>query len=161
MVARGFRRADAPARRRRTRFQILRRPHKKKRQAGIGGSEMQPLARFQIELVDKAGNGGRRARTQRLFQRPERVAAVRRLHQEDVRRVETQCAQSMTVETAVFAKPIGGQDEDELSRFSLSPWGVGKTWTLPRHVSTPTPTSRGKFARCASSVAKPRAAGWA
>ncbi len=84
---------------------------------------MQSLALFQIELVNKAGDSSRRARTQRFFQRPQRIAAVRRLHQNDVRRVETQRAQSMTMETAVFAKPIGGQNEDDLSTFFFSPLG--------------------------------------
>ena len=33
----------------------------KKRKTAIGGGEMQPLAQFQVELVDDAGDGGRRA----------------------------------------------------------------------------------------------------
>ena len=60
-VARGLGGADAPACRRRARFQILRRPQQEERQAAIGGGKMQPLAGFQIELVDDAGDGGRRA----------------------------------------------------------------------------------------------------
>jgi hypothetical protein len=43
-VARGCGGADAPARRRRTRFQIAHGPQQKQRQAAIDGGEMQPLA---------------------------------------------------------------------------------------------------------------------
>src|SRR5271170_4035889 len=61
-VARGGSRADTPACCCRARFQVRRRPQQKERQATIRGGEMQPLTGFQIELVDDAGDGGRRAR---------------------------------------------------------------------------------------------------
>ena len=117
-VARGFRRADAPTRCRRARFQILRRPEQKQRQAGIGGGELQPLARSQIELIDDAGDGGRRARMQRLLDRPQSVFAARGLDQNDARRVETERAQSVAMKAAVGAERISGQDEDERMRRS-------------------------------------------
>ena len=79
-VACGRGRTDAPARGCGTRFQHLRRPQQKERQSGIGGGEMQPLTRFQVELVNGTGDGGYRARTQRLLDRPQRVSAMRRLH---------------------------------------------------------------------------------
>ena len=60
-VARGLGGADAPAGGRRARFQIVCRPDEKERQTGGSGEKMQPLAGFQIELVDDAGDGSRRA----------------------------------------------------------------------------------------------------
>src|SRR5579862_2818157 len=69
-VARGFRRADAPACRRRASPSPPSpasgggwgggRPQQEQRQAGIGGGEMQPLAQFQIERVDETRDRGRR-----------------------------------------------------------------------------------------------------
>jgi hypothetical protein len=128
-VARGFRRADAPARRGRARFQILRRPQQKERQTAIGGGKLQPLAGFQIKLVDDAGDGGRRARVQRLLDRPQGFSAVRRLHQNEARRIEAERAQPVAIKAAVGAEPIGGQDEDNL--FPPPLWGrVG--WGVAR-----------------------------
>jgi hypothetical protein len=64
-VARGFRRADAPAGRRCASLSPVReggwrRPQQEQRQAGIGGGEMQPLAQFQIEGVDEGRDRDRR-----------------------------------------------------------------------------------------------------
>jgi len=112
-VARGFGGADAPARGRRARFQILRRPQQEERQACLHGGKLQPLAQFQIEPVDHSGDGGRRRRTQRLLQGPESVFAVRRLDQDEAGRIEPEGANAMTVKTAVFAPTIGRHDEDE------------------------------------------------
>jgi len=59
---------------------------------------------------------------QRLFQSPQGFSAMRRLHQDQARRIETQAADAMAVKPAVFAKPIGRRDEDE----RLSPRQAGK-----------------------------------
>jgi hypothetical protein len=117
-VARGKRGADAPARRRGTRFQIARRSYEQERQTGIGGGKMQPLTGFQIELVDAAGDGGRRARPQRLLDRPQRVVAVRGFHQDQAGRIETERAQTMTIRAAAMAQPVSRQNEDDF--FSLT-----------------------------------------
>jgi len=69
-VARGWRGADAPTRRRCARFKSCRRPQQQQRQAGFGRGEMQPLARFQIEPINRAGDRRRCRRTQSLFHRP-------------------------------------------------------------------------------------------
>jgi len=112
-VARGLRRADAPARRRRARFQKQRRPQQEERQARIRGGKLQPLAQFQIELVDHTGDGGRRARPQRLFQGPERFFPVRRFDHEQAGRIETERAQTVPVKPAILTKPVARHDEDE------------------------------------------------
>jgi hypothetical protein len=112
-VARGFCRADAPARRRRARFQRWRRAQQKKRQARIGGGEMQPLAQFQIELVDGARDGGRRLRTQRLLDRPQGLFAMRGFDQDQAARIETERAQAMTMKPAMRTAAIGRHYQDE------------------------------------------------
>jgi len=55
-VARGFRGVDAPARRRSACFERRRRPQQEKRYAGGKRGKMQPLAQFEIELVDAGGD---------------------------------------------------------------------------------------------------------
>ena len=115
-VARGKCRADAPARRRGACFQGRRRPQQQKRQAGIGGGEMQPLAGFQIERVDQARDGGGRRRTQRFLHGPERFLAVRGLDHDQAGRIETERVETMTMQPAVRAvraQCIGGRDEDD------------------------------------------------
>jgi hypothetical protein len=82
---------------------------------------MQPLAQFQIELVDEAGDGGRRARSHRLLQSPQRLVAMRRLDQDHAARIEPERAQPMTVQPAVMGQPIGRQDEDELEAILTFP----------------------------------------
>ena len=111
-VARGCRRADAPARRRRARFQRLRRPQQQERQAGIRRGEMQPLAQFQIELVDDAGDGGGAPERNASSMRPQGVLAVRRLDQDQPGRIETERVQAMPVRPAVLAARRPGGRED-------------------------------------------------
>ena len=74
---------------------------------------MQLLAGFQIELVDHAGDGLRRRRTQRLLHGPERLFAVRRLDQDQTGGIETESVEAMAMQPAVFAKPISRHDEDD------------------------------------------------
>jgi hypothetical protein len=105
--------SDAPARGRRARFQELRLPQEEQRQACLHGGEMQPLAQFQIELVDHAGDGGRRTRTQRLFHGPEGFVAVPGLGQDQTTRIEAETIAAMAMRTAIFAQSIGRHDEEE------------------------------------------------
>jgi hypothetical protein len=90
---------------------------------------MQPLAQFQIELVDHADDGGRRSRAQRLLDRPQGFSAVRRLDQDQARRIEAEVLEAMAMKPAVWAKPEGRHDEDELFPPPLRGrvgWGVGR-----------------------------------
>jgi hypothetical protein len=121
-VARGFRCADAPARRRCTRFQILRQPQQQQRQSRIDGGELQPLAQFQIQLVDQASDGGRRARTQRFFHRPQRLFAVSGLDHDQTRGIKTESIETMTVEPAVAALSVDRHDKDE----RVKSWQAGQ-----------------------------------
>lgn len=110
-IAGGLGGADAPARRRRTRFQIVRGPQQQERQAAIDGGEMQPLAKFQIELVDDADDRGRRARAQRLLDRPQGVVAARGFDQNEAFRIEPERGETTAVKTAMVAKAVSGEDE--------------------------------------------------
>jgi hypothetical protein len=115
-VARGKCRADAPARRRGACFQGRRRPQQQKRQAGIGGGEMQPLAGFQIERVDQAGDGGGRRRAHRFLHGPQGFLAVGGLDHDQPGRIETERVEAMTMQPAmgaVGAQSVDRQDEDE------------------------------------------------
>jgi hypothetical protein len=122
-VARGLGGADAPARRRRARFQIVRGPQQKERQAAIDGGKMQPLTEFQIELVDDADDRGRRARAQRLLDRPQGVVAARGLDQDQAFRIKPERGETMAVKPAMVAKAVSGEDEDKFFRPPL--WGRG------------------------------------
>ena len=113
-VAHGLRGADAPARRRRARFQRRCGAQQKQRQTGLGGGEMQPLAQFQIERVDDADDGGRRRRPHRLLHGPQGFLAVRGLDQDQAGRIETERVEAMTMQPtvrAVGAQAISGRDE--------------------------------------------------
>jgi hypothetical protein len=113
-VARGFRRADAPARRRGARFQRCCRSQQKQRQTRIGGGEMQPLAQFQIEHVDDADDGGRRRRPHCFLHGPQSFLAVRGLDQDQAGRIEAERVEAMAVQPAmraVGAQPVGRRDE--------------------------------------------------
>jgi hypothetical protein len=124
-VARGFRGADAPARRRRARFQIVRGPQQKERQAAIDGGKMQPLTEFQIELVDDADDRGRSARAQRLLDCPQGVVAARGFDQDQAFRIEPERGETMAVKAAMVAKAVSGEDEEEFLPPPL--WGrVGR-----------------------------------
>ena len=82
---------------------------KKSRKARIGGGEMQPLAQFQIERVDDAGDGGRRRRPHRLLHGPQGFLAMRGLDQDQAGRIETERVEAMAVQPAVravWAQPI-------------------------------------------------------
>jgi hypothetical protein len=113
-VARGRRRADAPARRRCTCFQRLRRTQQQQRQPGIAGGQMQPLAQFRVEPVDETGDGGRRRRMQSLGDRPQRFLAVRGLDQDQTGGIKTKAVEAVTGRPAVGAPTIGRHDEDDL-----------------------------------------------
>jgi len=114
-IARGRCRPDAPARCRRTCFRHLGRPQQEERPRRIGGSELQPLTCFQIELIDRAGDSGYRVRTQRLFHRPQRILAMRGLDQNQTVRIEPERVESMTVRPAVIAQAVSWKDQDERS----------------------------------------------
>jgi hypothetical protein len=109
-VARGLGGADAPARRRRARFQIVRGPQQKERQAAIDGGEMQPLTEFQIELVDDADDRGRGARAQRLLDGPQGVVAARGFDQDEALRIEPERGETMAVKPAMIAKAVSRED---------------------------------------------------
>jgi hypothetical protein len=74
---------------------------------------MQPLACFQIELIDEARHGGRRARAQRFLDRPQSVFAVCCLDQNKARRIETERAQPMSGKPAILMPPVARHDEDK------------------------------------------------
>ena len=126
-VARDFRCADAPARRRGAapsppssacggRKGGGRRPQQKKRKTRIGGGEMQPLAQFQIERVDDAHDGGRRRRPHRFLHGPQGFLAVRGLDQDQAGRIEAERVEAMAVQPAmraVGAQPIGRHDHEQ------------------------------------------------
>ncbi len=113
-VARGLRGADAPARCRGACFQRSCRPQQQQRQARIAGGEMQLLAQFQIEPVDHPGDRSRRRRTQRFGERPQRVVAVRRLDQNQARRIEAEAVEAVSGKPAVLALPVSRHDQDDL-----------------------------------------------
>jgi hypothetical protein len=77
---------------------------------------MQPLTGFQIELIDDAGDRGRRARAQRLFHGPERVFAVRRLDEDQPARIKPERAEAMPIRPAVIAQAVGREDEEKRMR---------------------------------------------
>jgi hypothetical protein len=118
-VAGGLRGADAPARRRRARFQIVRRPQQKERQVAIDGGEMEPLTEFQIEPVDDADDCGRCARAQRLLDRPQGIVAARGFDQNEAFRIEPERGETVAVKAAMVAKAVSGEDEEKLFR---PPW---------------------------------------
>ncbi len=104
---------------------------------------MQFLAGLQIELVDHACDGLRRCRTQRLGNRPQCFFAVRRLDQDQARRIEAESVEAVPGKTAMLAPPIGRHDEDNLvlpsTRAALARarvhacWGRGKKVGKERH----------------------------
>ena len=75
---------------------------------------MQLLAQFQIESVDHPGDGTRRRRTQRFGDRPQRVVAVRRLDQNQARRIEAEAVEAVSGKPAVLALPVSRHDEENL-----------------------------------------------
>jgi hypothetical protein len=74
---------------------------------------MQPLAQFQVELVDHAGDGGRGARAQCFFHGPEGLGAVRGLDQDDAHGIEAERAQAMSGQPSMPALPIARHDEHQ------------------------------------------------
>jgi len=66
---------------------------------------MQFLAGLQIELVDHPGDRLRRCRTQRLGNRPQCFFAVRRLDQDQARRIEAESVEAVPGKTAMLAPP--------------------------------------------------------
>ena len=90
---------------------MLCRPEQEERQTAIGGGELQPLAGFQIEPVDAACDGGKRARVQRFLHRPQSVFAVRRLDQDQPVRIKPERAEAMPIRAAVIAQAISREDE--------------------------------------------------
>jgi hypothetical protein len=86
---------------------------------------MQPLARFQIELIDDAHDGGRRRRTQRFLDRPQRVVAVRGLDHDQTRGIKAKAAQPVPGGPAVFAKAVSGKDQEERAPRRQAPQQCG------------------------------------
>ena len=74
---------------------------------------MQLLAQFQIELIDHPGDGGRRARTQRLGKSPQGLFAVRRLDQDETRRIKTEIVEAMAVNEAILASRVARHHQDD------------------------------------------------
>jgi hypothetical protein len=68
---------------------------------------MQPLARFQIEPVDDADDGGRRRRPHGFLHGPQGFLAVRGLDQNEAGRIETERVEAMAMQPAVRA--VGAQ----------------------------------------------------
>ena len=120
-VTGGFRRADAPARCGGARFQRRRRPQQEQRQPRIAGGKLQPLAQFQIELVDAAEDGGGRCRAHRFFHRPQGVLAVRGLDQDHAGWIEAERADAMAMKPSVRLSSVGrGDKDDRATVFSFS-----------------------------------------
>lgn len=98
-VARGGRRGDAPARGRNICSRHIGRTQQKKRNAGIAGGKMQPLAGEKIERrACRADDGAGHARAQRFFRRPQGVLAASRFAQHDPDGIETETVQTMAVQ---------------------------------------------------------------
>jgi len=112
-VARRRSSADAPARCRSAGFQRGGRPQQEKRKAAIAGREMQLLAQFQIELVDHPGDGGWRARTQRLGKSPQGLFAVRRFDQDETRRIKAESVEAMAANAAMWAPRVARHHQDD------------------------------------------------
>jgi hypothetical protein len=74
---------------------------------------LQPLTVFQIELIDKAGDGRHRARMQRFLHRPQGVFALRSLRQDQTVWRQPQRIESMTMRPAIIAQAVSGQDEED------------------------------------------------
>ncbi len=85
---------------------------------------MQPLAQFQIELVDDADDRAWGTRAQRLLDRPKGVVAARGFDQNQAFRIEPERGQTMAVKAAMVVKAVTGEDEDEL--FGSPWWGRGE-----------------------------------
>ena len=103
-VTRGLGRTDAPARRRRARFQRSCRPQQQERKTTIPGDEVQPLAGLEIETFDHASDRGRRSRAQSLFDGPKGLFLVRRFDQKHAGRIEAEAVETMSVKTAVLCE---------------------------------------------------------
>ena len=107
----------------------------------IAGGELQPLAGLQIELVDHAGDGGRRRRTQRFLHGPQGFFAVRGLDQDQAGGIETETVQAMTVKPAMVArlghpwpgmtKMSGRPAADGASIATMKPKAAGNAACLP------------------------------
>jgi|AmaraimetFIIA100_FD_contig_121_65159_length_7151_multi_5_in_0_out_0_3 hypothetical protein len=92
---------------------------------------MQFLAGLQIELIDYADDGLRRARTQAFDQRPQRVLPMRGIDDDRAARIETETVKAMsgdmtgemTAETVALAQPIlaQGMDWRDEDNFFLPP----------------------------------------
>jgi hypothetical protein len=87
---------------------------------------MQPLAGFQIELVDCARDRGRRRRTQRLLHGPQRFFAVRRLDQDQAGRIETEILQAVTVQAAMRAAVLAQPKDRHHQEQWLRAWQAGE-----------------------------------
>lgn len=116
-VARGRRRRDAPARRRDIRPRLIRWSQQEKRDAGIGGGQVQTLADEKIEIaVHQAGHRAWHARSQDFFNRPERLLVAVRLHKDDASGIETKAVQAMAMQRGEDLSARG----DEEGRFGIN-----------------------------------------
>jgi hypothetical protein len=83
---------------------------------------MQFLAGFQIEPIDRAGDGARRARAQRFNESPQGFFPMRRLHQDRAAWIETEAIEAMPKDASgqmsASAPSISRHDEED--RFSDS-----------------------------------------
>jgi len=104
---------------------MLRRAQQQQRQVGVRGGELQPLARFQIEFVDDAGDGGGGARMQRFLQSPQGFVPVRRLDQNETCWIKAKRADAVTMRTAVIAQPVSREDENDRAGIDLLPTPQG------------------------------------
>ena len=112
-VACGLRHADPPARRGGAGFECRRRPDQKERPAAVIGGELQLLAGFQIEPVDRGGDRKRHTRMQGFRRGPEAVLAVRGFDERDARRIETETVEAMSGKMCADEARIARQDENE------------------------------------------------
>jgi hypothetical protein len=74
---------------------------------------MQFLAGLQIELIDYADDGLRRARTQAFDQRPQRVLPMRGINDDRAARIETETVKAMSGDmTGEMTAEMDWRDED-------------------------------------------------
>jgi hypothetical protein len=95
---------------------------------------MQPLAQFQIELVEDANDGGRHRRAQHLFHGPQGFFAMGGLDQDQAARIETERGEAVTIEPpmrAIGAQPVSRHDEDKGPQLGEARCGRRKRLTRP------------------------------
>jgi hypothetical protein len=149
-IARGCGCGDAPARH--CNACHAGRTQQQKEASGFSGRDMQSLAGSEIELSDHARDGGRHARAQRLFHRPERLGGVWGRDQNHAGGIKTKAVETMAIRPAKGGEPAGRGDERER-----------RAWTDPaqhcrhdRGCRNRWPPARPRAGR----LARPPSAGW-